>query len=1618
MTATVPKITQLGSVDVTSSDSFMSGTLIVTHTLANGYTYTAAAPVVNSITPTGGGVAGGDPITISGAHFASGATVTIGGNAATGVTVVRSTLITATVPAGVAGPADVVVTNTDSQFGTLSGGYTYFTLRPPENPAVTQPGLQFKYYLNASTNGVVPNLTPLLATSSGIITTNPVFNLSQREFDNNYAMAYTGYLDIPADDTYTFTTDSDDGARLLIGTTLVVDANFNQGQGIPETGNIDLAAGRHAFRLEYAQGNGGFGLAVRFKGTLMATPVDLSQSINLFTCDPSPTVTLINPPSGGSNAAVTITGTGFVAGATVGFNGSAASQVVVVNSTTITCNVPSNPAGASSVVVTNPNGSSGTLLNTTLFDGFTFTGGLRAPEFATSTGFQNAMFFKYYTNGNQTLPSNTPDAIENLTPFSTGLFLKGKFTPQQITEGPTQFNQVGNGNMLSPRTSDLNIFFRYNFYVNAPVAGTYTFGTSSDDGSLLFVGSTLVVNSNFGQGVTDRSGPIDLDVGLHRITVLFGEGGGGFGLSVRYQKPGDPGLAFIPDTEIFVDPTPTVTAATPSVPSSTGGAITITGSNFLPGATVQVGNTHIIDVTVVNSTTLTCVVPPGDPGTATLTVINPIGVSGSGDVLHYFLPATQFEVVAPANAVAGTPFSVTVNALDGNGNIDLAYVGTVDLSSLDVIASFSPSSYTFTAGDAGSHTFTNGVTLGTAGVDDVTATDDVNGSITGFADVSVTAGPVSNFSVSGFTQPATAGTANAITVSALDDFGNVNLSYTGTIVITSSDSQAILPGPFTFSPSDNGTHTLSLILVSSGTQTITVADQSFPLFTGSTTVTIDPDVAVSLAVSGFPDPFNTGTSGNYSVTALDRFGNVATGYTGTIIISTGDTLAAFTGGTFDGLSGVLNLSGTFNTPGTWNLTATDSVTLSITGTQFGIDIGTAQSQTITFGPLSNKVFGATPFTVSATASSGLPVSFSVTGPAFISGTTVTLTGVGTVNVIASQAGNSTFSAAPDVTQSFVVSRGNQTISFPTPTGVTFGDDPFVLSATATSGLPVSYSIISGGAFVILNGDVITVVGAGDVTLQADQVGNANYFAATLQQVTFTVAKESQSISFGTLFTKTFGDPPFALTATASSGLPVSYSATGPATVLGNTLTITGSGIVTVFADQAGDANFLAAPQQSQIFAVGREAQLITFAQLPDVTFGVAPFELTATASSGLPVSYGISGPATLNGDIVTITGAGSVTITADQAGDGNFQAAPQVPNTFNVAKNSQTITFAAPATPVTFGVPPFELTATASSGLPVAYTVTGPATLNGSIVTITGVGTITLKADQSGNANFNAAPQITRTVVVNQNSQTITFNTLPGATFGDAPFNLTATSDSGLPVSYAVTAGNATVNGTLVTITGTGLVTIQATQAGNANISAAAPVSKSFSVAKANQTITFVALGNKVFGDSPFTVSATSTSGLAVTFGIVSGPATIAGNTITITGGGTVVVSADQIGNANFNAATQVTQSFNVATSGQTIAFAALPDKVFGDAPIVLSATASSGLAVSFSVVSGPASIAGSTLTITGAGVVVVRASQPGNASFGAAPDVDQNFTVAKATPVITWANPADIVVGTALGST
>ena len=184
------------------------------------------------------------------------------------------------------------------------------------------------------------------------------------------------------------------------------------------------------------------------------------------------------------------------------------------------------------------------------------------------------------------------------------------------------------------------------------------------------------------------------------------------------------------------------------------------------------------------------------------------------------------------------------------------------------------------------------------------------------------------------------------------------------------------------------------------------------------------------------------------------------------------------------------------------------------------------------------------------------------------------------------------------------------------------------------------------------------------------------------------------------------------------------------------------------------------------------------------------------------------------------------------------------------------------------------------------------------------------------------------------------------------------------------------------------------------------------------QTITaFAGITSPVtYGSGPYTLSATGgASGNPVVFSVdsssSSGVATISGNTLTITGVGTLVIDINQAGNATYQVAPQVQETITVNQASQAITFttpsSATTSVVYGASPITLAATGGgSGSAVTFSLdassTAGAGSLSGSTLSFTGVGTIVVDANQAGTANYSAAAQVQVSFTVTQATQTIT----------------
>jgi hypothetical protein len=309
------------------------------------------------------------------------------------------------------------------------------------------------------------------------------------------------------------------------------------------------------------------------------------------------------------------------------------------------------------------------------------------------------------------------------------------------------------------------------------------------------------------------------------------------------------------------------------------------------------------------------------------------------------------------------------------------------------------------------------------------------------------------------------------------------------------------------------------------------------------------------------------------------------------------------------------------------------------------------------------------------------VSYTVTGPATVSGSTLTITGAGTVTVTASQTGNTNYAAATPVSQSFTVAPAALTVTANNASRAYGAANP-VFGYTITGFVNTdTSSVVSGTATETTAATTTSAAGTYPITFTTHSLTAANY-TFTYVSGTLTVSGgAAQTITFGAIATQTVGTS-LTLTASASSGLGVTFASNTPSicTVSGTTATLLSAGSCSITASQAGNSTFAVAKQVTQSFAVNLKSQAITFPAISAQTMGT-PLALSATANSGLTVSFASNTPSicTVSGTTATLLSAGSCSITASQAGNGTYAAATPVTQSFTVsaAANSKvTLQFA------------------------------------------------------------------------------------------------------------------------------------------------------------------------------------------------------------------------------------------------------------------------------------------------------------------------------------------------------
>jgi YVTN family beta-propeller protein len=615
--------------------------------------------------------------------------------------------------------------------------------------------------------------------------------------------------------------------------------------------------------------------------------------------------------------------------------------------------------------------------------------------------------------------------------------------------------------------------------------------------------------------------------------------------------------------------------------------------------------------------------------------------------------------------------------------------------------------------------------------------------------------------------------------------------------------------------------------------------------------------------------------------------------------------------------------------------------------------------------------------------------------------------------------------------------GSQTLVFNSPAALKYVTN-VALDATALSGLAAEFDSWTPTTCTV-TGTTVNPIELGLCGLRAKQAGDGSFRHAPQQLRVLVVGKADQDLAITAIADQTLNDAPVTITLSqgpGGSGNPVVFSSLTPATcsVTGTQMTTVASGTCTLAADQAGTTHYNAGHAETS-FQIFKDDQAITFGTAPTPSYAPGgQFTVSASANpSGLAVAFTVptttSVCAIASGGTLDILSAGTCTVEANQPGDANYNPAPAVTQDVVIAKAGQPIAFDAVGAK-TFGDAPFDVTAANTahnSGNPITLsTASAACSVAGIQVTILAAGSCLIEADQAGTANYDAG-HAELVIDIAQASQAITGFANPGTkTFGDAPFDVSAGVSggaSGNPVVFDVpttTAVCSVTTGGTVTILGAGSCGVRAQQAGNANYLAAPAVTQTFTVIKAGQAIAgFVNPGPKTFNDAPFSVAGGVTGGASgnpVTFDVPTTTAVCSvttGGTVTILAAGNCGVRAQQAGNDNYDPAPPLTETFTVAKDDQTITgFAAIADRKRIDPPFGISASATSGLTVSFTVQPASASVcslSGTTVTIIGTGSCAIDADQAGDGNYDPAPKVTRSFTVnasEPAQPVITSATP------------
>ncbi len=499
-----------------------------------------------------------------------------------------------------------------------------------------------------------------------------------------------------------------------------------------------------------------------------------------------------------------------------------------------------------------------------------------------------------------------------------------------------------------------------------------------------------------------------------------------------------------------------------------------------------------------------------------------------------------------------------------------------------------------------------------------------------------------------------------------------------------------------------------------------------------------------------------------------------------------------------------------------------------------------------------------------TTSAGFEITYDVSGECRLTADGLVLTGAGTCELVASASGDRetepiTETVEITITDAPVVRQG-QTITFARPDDLVVGGSGVTLSATASSDLAVTLTVTSGDC--TLTGRTLTPGDAGRCTIVASQNGDADYEPADSVTQTITVARRTPTITVslsGGPSDEMVAGETRTVTITVSNGPAGSITDTsGPCTSSGRTITATGSsaGTCQITVGTAGDGNHN--PVSTSVSIGVKLTQTVTVSVSSTSIFVDGRTEAGATASSGLSVtlSAGPSSVCTLSGGTVVGVGAGTCTVTGDQAGNGSYVAASGTRSIQVNPKRTPVVTISAPSS-IAVGERAAVTATSSESGVTITIDASGSACAEQSAGAIVGVarGTCTITATHP-ETDGAAAGSATATITVTGVDDRIIFDCIGICDIGvGEQVGVAIVSESGLtptasidgPCTIVARDGGGGSLTVLVRGDGSGGCTLQASTPGD---DAWNPVSSSFPITVSQQIDLVPVLGSDFFDGS------------------------------------------------------------------------------------------------------------------------------------------------------------------------